>query len=77
MSKLIRKHDGLIKEGKIEFVEWDKNNRGKYIHMNPKEGFSCIVDRVKSSSVWITPIITEVISNTEFKTKNYHYIIKN
>lgn len=77
MAKLIRKRDGLVKEGEIEFVEWDKNNRGKDIHMKPKEGFSCIVDRSRFTYTWLTSTITEVISDTEFKTQNSHYTIEN
>lgn len=77
MGKLIRQRDGLVKEGLIEFVEWNSNNRGKNIHMKPKVGYSCIVDARKIVYTWLTSIITEVISDTEFKTKNSHYIIEN
>ena len=76
MSKLIRQRDNLTKEGTIEFVEFDKNNRGKDIHMSPKVGYACIVNRTLLSYHWMTSIITEVISQTEFKTKNSHYKIE-
>lgn len=77
MAKLIRKRDGLVKEGLIEFIEWDKNDRGKNIHMKPQIGFSCIVDGRKLTYTWLTSQITEIISETEFKTKNSHYTIEN
>ena len=77
MAKLIRQRDGLVKEGFIEFLEFDKNNRGKNIHMKPKIGYACIVDGKKLIYTWLTSVITEIISDTEFKTKNSHYKIEN
>lgn len=76
MARLIRQNDSLIKEGTIEFVEFDKNDRGKNIHMKPQVGFSCIINRTNITYTWLTSQITEVISNTEFKTKNSHYKIE-
>lgn len=76
MKKLIRQRDNLVKEGFIEYVEFDSNNRGKKIHMEPKVGFACIVDRNRISFTWMTTVITEVISLTEFKTENSHYKIE-
>lgn len=76
MAKLIRQRDNLIKEGFIEFVEFDKKtNRGKKIHMKPSIGYSCIVDRGLSYK-WMTTQIIEVISDVEFKTKNSYYKIE-
>ena len=77
MAKLIRQRDNLVKEGLIEFIEWDKNDRGKTIHIKPKVGFSCIVRRRQLRKMWLTTEIVEVISDTEFKTKNSHYKIEN
>lgn len=77
MAKLIRQRDNLVKEGFIEFVEFDKNNRGKKIHMKPEINYACIVDRRSIPYTWMTSQITEIISNTEFKTKNSHYKIEN
>lgn len=76
MAKLIRQRDNLVAEGIIEFVEFDKNDRGKKVHMKPDIGYACIVDRQKLVYTWMTTQITEVISETEFKTKNSHYIIE-
>lgn len=76
MAKLVRQRDNLTKEGTIEFVEFDKNGRGKNIHMKPEVGFSCIVNRTLMSYTWMTSPITEVISETEFKTKNSNYKIE-
>jgi hypothetical protein len=77
MAKLVRQRDSLIKEGIIEYLEFDKHNLGKGIHMKPKEGYACIVNRTRMSYAWMTSIIVEVISETEFKTKNSHYKIEN
>ena len=77
MAKLIRQRDNLVKEGFIEFVEFDKRtNRGKKIHMKPKVGYACIVDRNRISFTWMTTTITELISETEFRTENSHYKIE-
>lgn len=76
MAKLIRQRDNLVKEGFIEFVEFDKNDRGKKIHMKPDIGYACIINRQELVYTWITAQITEVISETEFKTKNSHYKIE-
>jgi len=76
MSRLIRKRDNLVKEGEIEYIEFDKNDRGKNVHMKPQVGFACIVDRTKITYTWMTSTITEVISETEFKTQNSHYTIE-
>ena len=75
MMKLIRQCDNLIKEGDIEFLEFDKNNRGKNIHIYPKVGYGCIVNRTSIKHSWMTLPIVELISNIEFKTKNNHYKI--
>ncbi len=76
MAKLIRQRDNLTKEGLIEFIEFGKNNYGKKVHMKPEVGFACIVDRALFNFTWMTSIITEIISETEFKTKNSHYKIE-
>lgn len=76
MAKLVRKKDKLVKEGEIEFVEFDKFDRGKNIHTTPKVGYACIVNRNRQGYTWMTTVITELISNKEFKTKNSHYKIK-
>ena len=76
MAKLVRQEDLLIKEGQVEFVEFDNSGRGKSVHMTPEVGFSCIVDRTRMSYTWMTSIIVEVISKNEFKTKNSHYKIE-
>lgn len=77
MAKLIRQRDNLVKEGPIEFVEFDKNGLGKTIHVKPKVGYSCIVNRTSFSYNWMTTKIVEVISDEEFRTKNSHYKIIN
>lgn len=76
MAKLIRQSDKISKEGFIEFIEFNNQNRGKNIHMKPEVGYACIVDGRKSTPTWQTMPITEVISETEFKTENNHYKIE-
>jgi hypothetical protein len=76
MAKLIRQRDNLTKEGFIEFVEFDKYGRGKKIHLKPEVGYACIVDRSSVSYRWMTTVIVEVISDTEFKTVNSDYKIE-
>jgi len=75
MAKLIRQNDNLVKEGFIEYVKFDKNSRGKSIHMKPKIGYACIVDR-SISYKWLTSIITKIVSDTEWYTENSHYKIE-
>ena len=76
MAKLIRQKDGLVKEGMIEFVEFNDRGYGKNIHTTAKEGYACIVDGRRLVYTWMTSTITEVISQDEFKTKNSHYKIE-
>lgn len=76
MAKLIRQSDNLQKEGFIEFVEFDKNGRGKNIHMKPKVGYACIVDRGITYK-WLTSVIIKIVSDIEFYTENSHYKIEN
>ena len=73
-GELIRKRDGLINKGTILFLEYDENGQGRLLHPYPKVGFSCVVDSFKT--FWLTTEIIEVISQTEFKTKNSHYKIE-
>lgn len=62
----------------IKFLEYDKNNEGNKLHDNPYIGYSCLCDFNGLSFNWQTSEIKEVISNTEFKTRNSHYkIIEN
>jgi len=75
MPKLIRQKDNLIKEGLIKFVEFNDMGRGKALHDVPEVGYSCIVNP-SISYTWLTSTIVEVISLTEFKTKNSHYKIE-
>lgn len=73
---LIRQRDNLTTGGIIQFIEFDENGRGKALHDKPKEGYACIVDAHRGPFyTWMTTVITEVISDKEFKTRNSHYII--
>jgi len=75
--KLIRQRDKYTSSGIIKFIEFNEEGRGKGLHESPKVGYACIVDPQRSISfTWMTSPITEVISETEFKTKNSHYKIE-
>lgn len=77
MGKLIRQRDNLSKEGTIKFLEFDEIGRGKKLHEKPEIGYSCIVNpQYGPSYTWLTSVITEIISDTEFKTNNSHYKIE-
>lgn len=77
MAKLIRQRDNLIVEGVIDYLEFDENNQGSNLVNKPCVGCSCIVDIGSYGTYkWMTSEIIEVISDTEFKTKNSHYKIK-
>lgn len=75
MKKLIRQRDNHTSSGVIKFIEFNEEGRGKALHESPKVGYSCIVNP-SISYTWMTSVITEVISQTEFKTKNSHYKIE-
>lgn len=76
-GKLIRLNDNLIREGRIQFIEHTKEGRGKSLHNKPKVGYSTIVDfQNYPMCTWQTSEIVEVMSDTEFKTKNSHYKIE-
>lgn len=72
---LVRQRDNLRKTGIIRFLEFDESGRGKALHDKPEVGFACIVDP-RITYTWMTTEITEVISDTEFKTLNSHYKIE-
>lgn len=73
---LVRQHDNkqIIGE-KIFYVEWNEDDTFKKLHNEPAEGRSILVDPYMGglSFKWMTSVITEVISPTEFKTVNSHY----
>ena len=75
IAKLVRQRDGLTRGGDIQYIEWDENDRGIDLHEEAQIGFSCIIDPYTMNPTWLTSVITEVISETEFKTKNSHYKI--
>ena len=72
---LTRLDDGKqIPCGVIKFIEWNENGTFKEAHDIPAVGRSIIADP-KSHGMyqWMTSVITEVISDNKFKTKNSTY----
>jgi hypothetical protein len=53
----------------INFIEWNEDGTGKSSHDDPAIGRSIIADG------WMTTPITEIISETKFKTKNSTYTL--
>lgn len=62
--------------GVIKFVEWKDDGMYKALHDTPAVGRSIIVDPSPYGTYqWMTSVITEVISENEFKTKNSTYVL--
>ena len=60
----------------IKFVEWNEDGTGKSSHDSPTIGRSIIADGWGGLTYkWMTTPITEIISETKFKTKNSTYKI--
>lgn len=60
----------------IKFVEWNEDGTGKYVYNDPAIGRSIIADgQVELTYKWLTTPITEIISETKFKTKNSTYTL--
>jgi hypothetical protein len=74
---LIREEDNKQIPGSvIKFIEWNENGTGKASHDTPAPGRSIVVDPIVGGSyVWLTSEITEVISDTKFKTLNSTYTL--
>jgi hypothetical protein len=75
---LTRLDDGKqINASVIRFIEWNENGVGGLIYDEPAVGRSIIADpMIGGNYKWMTTQITEIISETEFKTKNSTYILK-
>ena len=74
---LTRKEDNKqIVGGVVKFVEWNEDTTFKAVHDTPAIGRSIIVDPGPYGMYhWLTSAITEVISDTEFKTENSTYLL--
>ena len=74
---LIREEDNKQIPGSvIKFIEWSDLGSGKAAHDTPAVGRSIVVDPIVGGSyVWLTSPITEVISDTKFKTVNSTYTL--
>ena len=59
----------------IKFIEWNEDRTGKSSHAEPAVGRSIIVDPMLGNYKWMTTAITEIISETSFKTENSTYTL--
>tara|TARA_R110000868_G_scaffold92791_3_gene257368 strand:+ start:2452 stop:2742 length:291 start_codon:yes stop_codon:yes gene_type:complete len=60
----------------VKFVEWNENGTAKSLHDQPAIGRSVTLDLTGPESYrWMTTEIVEIISDTEFKTKNSTYTL--
>lgn len=78
MKKTLRRlGDNYIACGELKFVEYNQEtSRGIKLHDSIFVGGAALVDFDGRTSVWQTSQITEKISETEFKTRNSHYVIE-
>lgn len=79
MDKTLRRLDDDFRiHGQIQFVEFNKETkRGKKLHQSIFIGGAAMVDWEDGKGcIWQTSEIIEKISETEFKTKNSHYVIE-
>lgn len=72
-----RINDGMqMPASVVKFVEWNENGTGKAMHDTPAVGRSILLDPMSYGNYrWLTTEIVEIISDTEFKTKNSTYTI--
>jgi hypothetical protein len=60
----------------VKFIQWNENGVGGSLHEEPAVGRSIVLDLTGPESYkWLTSQIVEIISNTEFKTKNSTYML--
>jgi len=76
--KLVREHDGLIKQSKeVMWLEFNDEGRFKAEHTKPAIGYSLIMSPFNQFFTWQTTSITEIIEQKEdyikFNTKNSVY----
>ncbi len=61
----------------VKFIEWNENGIGGSTHDEPAIGRSIVTDPMIGGNYrWMTTQITEIISETEFKTRNSIYTLK-
>lgn len=60
----------------VQFIEWNEDGTGKSAHDEPAVGRSIIADpMIGGNYKWMTTVITEIISENTFKTKNSTYTL--
>lgn len=71
---LVRENDNKQILGRdVKFVEWNEMGSCKEIHETPAIGMSIVVDMRVGNYKWLTTQITEIVSETKFRTKNSVY----
>lgn len=77
MYKITRIEDGKTFETEdYKFVVFNKKSQGKELVEKPQLGTSLILPPYNASYSWMTSVITEVIDDYNFKTKNSTYKIE-
>jgi hypothetical protein len=60
----------------IKFIEWNEDGTGGSVHDDPAVGRSIIADpMIGGNYKWMTTVITEIINENTFKTKNSTYTL--
>ena len=74
---LRREDDGkIIKGSVIKYIEWNADGTFKAAHDKPAVGYSILVDPSSYGNYhWMTSVITEMLPNNVFKTKNSTYTL--
>lgn len=75
---LTRKEDNMVVRGAVaKFIEWQEpGGKFKSQHDFPAVGRSIVIDPGPYGTYrWLTTVITEVVSDTEFKTENSTYYL--
>ena len=74
---LTRKEDSKQMTGSVvKFIEWNEDGVGGKVHDSPAVGRSIVLDPMNYGNYqWLTTEIIEIISETEFKTKNSTYTL--
>ena len=77
MYKIIRIEDGKTFETKdYKFITFDESGKGRGSVNTPEVGASLIIPPYNAFYRWMTSVITEVIDDYNFKTKNSTYKIE-
>lgn len=74
----LHRSDGLVRRGnRVDWVEWDADNKFKLKHDTPDVGRSLLIDGNHLDFTWLTTPVKEILEHTEnlisFTTRNSKY----